>query len=52
VINIKNEAENILKKFKSNFLSITTKNNIKKTITEAVKTLQNEDGQIHLIKEL
>lgn len=52
VINIKNEAGIILKKFKPSLLSITTKNDIKKTITEAVKRLQNEDGQIHLIKEL
>lgn len=52
VINIKNEAEKILKKFKPNLLSITKKNDIKKTITEAVKRLQNEDGEIHLIKEL
>lgn len=51
VINIKNEAEIILKKFKPSLLSITTKNTIKKTITEAVKKLQDENGEIHLIKE-
>lgn len=52
VINIKNEAEIILNKFKPSLLSISAKNNIKKTITEAVKRLQNKDGEIHLIKEL
>lgn len=51
VINIKNEAEIILQKFKPSLLSITAKNTIKKTITEAIKSLQDGNGEIHLIKE-
>ena len=51
MINIKNEAGIILKKFKPSLFSITTSNTIKKTITKAVKKLQDENGEIHLIKE-
>lgn len=51
VINVKEEATKILKKFKPSLLSVTTKNGIKKTITSAIKNLQEKDGEIHLIKE-
>tara|TARA_Y100000401_G_scaffold29233_2_gene21291 strand:- start:5959 stop:6765 length:807 start_codon:yes stop_codon:yes gene_type:complete len=52
MINIKNEAELILEKFKPSLVSITVKNGIKKNITKAIKEIQDENGEIHLIKDL
>lgn len=51
VINIKEQAEKMLKKFKPSLLSVTKKNEIKKIITNSIKALQGEDKEIHLIKE-
>jgi len=52
IVNVNEEAEKILKKYKPSILSVSAENKLKKQITQAIKDLKGKDGQIHLIQKI